>query len=153
MDTDEGQRVSQQVVDHAREIEARERSRYEPIYEDPAIPSFTASTATVADILSERSPYPPQDRPDPPLSKVGTAITEESFEPFDFSQEFKERHGITPEQAPTPWNGTPKQKENRLLLEYPQIQPTSRPGSRNSTSSDKIEEIRTPGASQGELTR
>ena len=85
MDTDEGQRVSQQIIDRAREIEAKERSKREPIYEDPATPSFTTSTAAVADILSERSQYPPQGRPDPPPSKAGTDMTEESFEPFDFT--------------------------------------------------------------------
>ena len=90
MDTDEGQRVSQQIIDCAREIEAKEQSKHEPIYEDPATPSFTTSTAAVADILSERSHYPPQGRPDPPPSKVGTDMMEESFEPFDFTQEFWE---------------------------------------------------------------
>ena len=59
MDTDEGQRVSQQIINCAWEIEAREQLKHEPVYEDPATPSFTTSTATVADILSERSHYPP----------------------------------------------------------------------------------------------
>ena len=56
----------------------------------------------MADILIERSHYPPQGRPDPPPSKVGTDMTEESFEPFDFTQEFQEQHGIALEQAPSP---------------------------------------------------
>ena len=90
MDTDEGRRVSQQIIDHAQEIEAKKQSKHEPIYEDPATPSFTTSTAAVADILSERSHNPPQGRPDPPPSKVGTDMMEESFEPFDFTQEFWE---------------------------------------------------------------
>ena len=116
MDTDEGQRVSQQIIDCAQEIEAKEWSKHEPIYEDPATPSFTTSTAAVADILSERSHYPPQGRPDPPPSKVGTDMMEESFEPFDFTQEFQEWHGIAPEQAPTPWNGNSRQTEYNVPL-------------------------------------
>ena len=53
-----------------------------------ATPSFSTSTAAVADILSKKSHYPPKDRPDPPPSKVGTDMMEESFKPFDFMQEF-----------------------------------------------------------------
>ena len=90
MDTDEGWRVSQQIINCAQEIEAREQLKHEHVYEDPATPSFTTSTATMADILSERSHYPPQDRPDLPPSKVGMDMMKESFEPFDFTQEFRE---------------------------------------------------------------
>ena len=153
MDTDEGWRVSQQIINHAWEIEAREQSKHEPIYEDPATPSFTTSTAAMADILSERSHYPPQDRLDPSPSKVGMDLMKESFEPFDFTQEFREQHGIAPEQAPTPWNSNSRQTECRVPLEYSQIQGPLRPGSRNSTSSDRMEEIKTPGVAQGELVR
>ena len=78
-------------------------------------------------------------------------MMEESFEPFDFTQEFWERHGIALEQAPTPWNGNSRQTEYNVPLEYSQIQQPQRPGSRNSTSSDKMEEIKTPGVAQGEL--
>ena len=68
-------------------------------------------------------------------------VTKESFEPFDFTQEFREWHGIAPEQAPTPWNSNARQTENGAPLEYSQSQGPLRPGSRNSTSSDRMEEI------------
>ena len=54
MDTDEGQRVSKQIINCVQEIEAREQSKHEPIYKDPATPSFTTSTAAVADILIKK---------------------------------------------------------------------------------------------------
>ena len=80
-------------------------------------------------------------------------VMKESFEPFDFTQEFREWHGIAPEQAPTPWSSNSRQTEYRVPLEYSQIQRPLRPGSRNSTSSDRMEEIKTPGVAQGELVR
>ena len=74
----------------------------------------------MADILGERSHYPPQDRPDPSPSKVGTDVMKESFELFDFTQEFREQHGIALEQAPTPWNSNSRQTEYGVPLEYSQ---------------------------------
>ena len=121
----------------------------EPVYEDPATPSFTTSTAAMADILSERSHYSPQGRPEPSPSMVGTDMTKESFEPSDFTQEFREQHGIASEQAPTPWNSYSRQTEYRIPLEYSQIQGPLRPGSRNSTSTDRMGEIKTPSVVQG----
>ena len=90
MDTDEGWRVSQQIINCAQEIEAREQSKHEHFYEDPATPSFTTSTATVADMLSDFFHYLPQGGLEPSPLEVGMDVMKESFEPFDFTQEFRE---------------------------------------------------------------
>ena len=92
-------------------------------------------------------------RPDPSPSKVGMDVTKESFELYDFTQEFREWHGIALEQAPTPWNSNSRQTEYRVPLEYSQVQGPLRPGNRNSTSSDRMKEIKTPSVVQGELVR
>ena len=121
MDTDEGRRISGQILHTARRMAAEACGEVGAAYEELTnpMPLFAASDAAIVDILPKEVCREEGDKME--------TTTEDSFTPFDFEEAFVARHRIKPEEADTPyeWNKRSWKKE-RDNLSTP-AEPTTTP--------------------------
>ena len=97
MYTNEGRRISGQILDTARRMAAEACGEVGAAYEELTnlMPMFTASDAAIADISPKEVHKEEGDQME--------TTTEDSFMPFDFEEAFVARHGIKPEEADAPY--------------------------------------------------
>ena len=109
MDTDEGQRTTARLLEKAGHLST---AAMEPSYatiDESMSATLQGSEATISDILATQDPRlvnkSEVGERGPTLVEMKAGLPAGSFSPFDFEKEFQVRHGMSPEDADTPWLG------------------------------------------------